>query len=601
MQKNSVLFFAVAAVAFAFIVAACPESEGGTDDKAAKEEAAKLENQPAAEELAALFDTAGGFPAALTNSWKVWGHRNSLITQGFGADPTAMVYKDRVYVFASNDSLMYDASGKPAIMTYAAGIQGLRAISSADLANWTDHGVINIHGPDSTNPLIDNPPIGGRGPDVDNPDSYQTDGSWAPSAVWKRIGGKDRFFIYYANGGNGIGVITADSPTGPWRAPLGERKLLVHRSTPNAGNVSNLFDPGAIVDDDGYAFLFFGGGSNSGELTGQGRRVQLGSNMISLVGTPELFDPPYLFEASDITKIGDMYYFSYVTNSAAGGKYGLQSTQIAYMTGYDPMGLFGDPKGILISPATQLNSDDNNNHHCIFQFKGEYYIAYHASKVKEAMGLRNFNGITGGRYRSSFIDKVTVTSGGVIEPVTMTRQGVEQVGTLNPFVRNEAETIAVMGGVYTRADPSASNGMVVTSIDTGNWLGVYGVDFGSAGAKQFQARVRMPSTANYVGAIELRLDPTAAGNPAADGNLNATNTARIEGGTVIGRVQFKAKEGKDGYATAKINLNQTVTGTHNLVFVFYSSLDPVEENVTTAPADPRHKNGFEFDRWQFFK
>ena len=46
--------------------------------------------------------------------------------------------------------------------------------------------------------------------------------SWAPAAAHKTINGKDKFFLYFANGGGGIGVLTADSPIGPWTDPLGK-------------------------------------------------------------------------------------------------------------------------------------------------------------------------------------------------------------------------------------------------------------------------------------------------------------------------------------------------------------------------------------------
>lgn len=36
--------------------------------------------------------------------------------------------------------------------------------------------------------------------------------------------------MYFANSGNGIGVLTSDSPTGPWEDPLG--KAIVGRDTP---------------------------------------------------------------------------------------------------------------------------------------------------------------------------------------------------------------------------------------------------------------------------------------------------------------------------------------------------------------------------------
>jgi hypothetical protein len=76
-----------------------------------------------------------------------------------------------------------------------------------------------------------------------------------------------------------------------------------------------------------------------------------------------------------------------------------------------------------------------------------------------------------------------------------------------------------------------------------------------------------------------------------------TNTARIKDGTVIGRVQFKSKAGEAGkYAAVTANLDTPVTGEHDLVFVFYSSLGVKPETVSP---DSRHKNGFEFDQWQF--
>jgi arabinoxylan arabinofuranohydrolase len=317
--------------------------------------------------------------------------------------------------------------------------------------------------------------------------------------------------------------------------------------------------------------------------------------MISLDGDPEVFLSPHLFEASDINKINGTYYFSYVLNSSATG--GLYNTQIAYRTATDPMGEFGNPVGIMRAANTQLSSDDNNNHHCIFKFQDNYYIAYHASRVKYAMGANK----NGGYYRSSHIDNITVNpTTGVISTVTMTSQGVEQVGNFDPYVQNEAETIGIMGGIFTRADAGASNGMVVTAIDSGDWVALYGVDFGSAGAKSFTAKVRTSETPGYVGAIELRLDPKKAGNATGINNITATNTARIEGGEVIGRLVIEALSGQEGkYTTVTIDLDKTVTGVHDLVFVFYTSSGANPITPANLKAS-KHKDSFEFDQWQFF-
>jgi arabinoxylan arabinofuranohydrolase len=533
-----------------------------------------LVDQPSAAVLAALFDTAQGFPADLSNSWKIWGHKNPLYTQAFGADPYAMEYDGRVYVYMSNDSLVFGNTGmQDTNAGYSKEIQGIHIISSADLANWTDHGAVNIAGPASTNPLVTNwqPLLEMEG----------VTASWAPSAIWKMVSGRPRFFLYWANTGNGIGVVTASSPTGPWASPL--TKLLIDRSTPNCASVEYLFDPGVFIDDDGQGYLFFGGG---GSGTGA-RRVKLGSDMISLAEDPEPWDItlPNMFEASDMKKINGVYYFSYSRTNDGGSISYTKSTE-------GPWTGFGPAVNVLTTASQQLGSSDNNVHHSMFEFKGKTYMSYHTQKTAQAMGVS--------RMRTTSIDLMPINADDTIPPVIMTRKGVDQVGYLNPYVPNEAETIGIQGGIYARPLNTASNRMLVTSIDSGDWLALYGVDFGSESAKKFIARVRTPETpADYAGAIELRLDPQGAGVTADNGNLTPGNTARITGGEVIGRVYIKAKAGETGkFTTVTIDLDKPVTGVHDLVFVFYSSRGVHPE---TVQPDSRHKDGFEFDQWQFVR
>jgi arabinoxylan arabinofuranohydrolase len=434
------------------------------------------------------------------------------------------------------------------------------------------------------------------------------DRSWAPTAAWKEINGRPQFFLYWCNGGNGIGVVMADSPTGPWRAPY--QRLLIDRDTPNCADVLWLFDPGVFVDDNGHAYLFFGGGWENrtppipANNTGMARRVRLSAGMTGIIGTPETWHVPYLFEASDMKKIRGRYYFSYSTHYSMGGNpFGLGSYDIAYMMADYPLamypGEFTHPATVLTRAAhpDQLNSTDTNNHHAMFEFRGETYITYHTQKVGEAMGT--YPEMQNRRMRSAFIDFMPINPDGTIPRVQMTRKGVDQDGYLNPFILNEAETIGIQGGIYTRPHPEAGNGMLVTSIDTGDWIALYGVDFGSTGATKFTARVRTPEAIDYTGAIELRLNPQGDGETGDNGNLTPTNTARIKDGEVIGHVLVKATPGNEGrFATVTINLDRTVTGVNDLVFVFYSSLGVRPETVIP---DSRHKDGFEFDQWQFFR
>ena len=615
------------AVVVPLLFLACPGADGG-DSSAVNVEMYRLQDQPSAEYTAALFDT---LPANLSNSWKIWGHANPLFTQAFGADPDVLVFNDRLYIFMSNDTIQYNDAGDFLTAetdpeghgpSYLRGIQGIRIISTSDMVNWTDHGAVNIVGTPNTNPLIL--------PRYWQPvgrfflyDGTLVERSWAPTAAWTAIGGRPQFFLYWGDGGNGVGVVTANSPTGPWVSPLGSNMLIDH-GTPGSDDALWLFDPGVFVDPvSGRGYMFLGGGwplpdghPGNANDTGNARRVRLGTDMVSLDGPLQSWHVPFLLEACNIVRINDIWYFSYSTHWEMGGNpFGLGSFHIAYMktreasplAPYTPgafpdgVGGFTDPRTMLTRPnyGAQLSSSDNNNHHSMFEFRGRTFITYHTQKVAEAMGV--YPHLTHRRLRSAFIDYMPIVDGR-IPPVQMTRRGVGQIEYLDPFVLNEAETIAVQGGVYTRPATGAGNGQVVTSIDTGDWLGVYGVDFGTVGASRFMARVRVPDVEGYTMAIELRLNPEAAGvtgDGNIDGNLTPTNTTRITGGDVIGRIVFRARPGEfGGFATAVVDLDRTVTGVHDLVFVFYSSRGV---NPETIVPDSRHMEGFEFDQWQFFQ
>ncbi|WP_373688858.1 carbohydrate-binding protein [Verrucosispora sioxanthis] len=101
--------------------------------------------------------------------------------------------------------------------------------------------------------------------------------------------------------------------------------------------------------------------------------------------------------------------------------------------------------------------------------------------------------------------------------MNMTTSGAPQVGTLNPYVRQEAETIAWGSGIET--EPSSEGGMNVGWIDNGDYIKVKGVAFGT-GATTFSARV---ASATSGGRIEVRLD-------SASGPLVGTCTVAGTGG-----------------------------------------------------------------------
>lgn len=404
--------------------------------------------------MEALF--AGITPTA---SYKADGENNPLFTQRFGADPGVMEYNGRVYVYTTNDVIEYDSDGKVTENTYAQ-VNKINCLSSEDLVNWTDHGAIPVAGTDGI--------------------AKWATCSWAPCAAHKTINGKEKFFLYFCNGGNGVSVLTADSPTGPWTDPLG--KAMITRATPNCNDITWLFDPAVMVDDDGTGYLCFGGGVPDGKdaMPGTSRIVKLGDDMISLAGTPVTIEAPYLFEDSGINKIGDTYYYTYCSNwNTAGNAYGMTSGAIEYMTSNNPLGPYTYGGELFQNQGTFFGLY-GNNHHSLCTLDGQLYLFYHNRSVEKAMGIE-------GNYRSPQVDAVTM-QGTKIQAVTGTMTGIAQKKTIDPYQTVQAETMSNQAGIQVRG----LGDTVVTEIDQGDWLKVSGVHF-SKGASQIAIQVSSKS------------------------------------------------------------------------------------------------------------
>ncbi|MBO4398673.1 MAG: family 43 glycosylhydrolase, partial [Lachnospiraceae bacterium] len=131
---------------------------------------------------------------SIAKTLKKPGEHNPLMTQRFGADPYALVYNGRIYIYMTADVIETNEDGSPKPNSYQK-INKINVLSSDDMVNWTDHGSIFAAGDEGAAKW------GGN--------------SWAPAAACKEIDGKMKFFLYFANSGNGIGVLSADSPVGP--------------------------------------------------------------------------------------------------------------------------------------------------------------------------------------------------------------------------------------------------------------------------------------------------------------------------------------------------------------------------------------------------
>ncbi|WP_437537148.1 glycoside hydrolase family 43 protein [Sorangium sp. So ce726] len=380
------------------------------------------------------------------------------------ADPASLVHDGRVYLYASNDDDNVKEDGSDDGYKMASFV----AVSSSDLKNWTDHGEV-LRVPSAA--------------------SWATF-AWAPAVV-ERNG---TIYVYFGNNANGIGVASSNSPIGPFKDAKGS--ALVTSSTPGAsGNNMWLFDPGVFVDDDGQAYLYFGG---NGEQNA--RIIKLNDDMVSVSGSAIALTVPYFFEASWMHKRNGVYYLSYSTNPANG-------MRIDYLTSSSPTSGFTH-RG---TAGPQPPKNNNNNHAAIFEFGGSWYHAYHNRAVATDAGEPT------GYRRSIALEPLTYKDDGSIVPVTYTTDGVKQVGHLDPYARVEAETFNAQSGIET--ERCEEGGMNLSFINGGDWVRLRGVDFGE-GAESFRARV---ASAAEGGSIELRLD-------ARDGTLVGTCAVEATGG-----------------------------------------------------------------------
>lgn len=435
---------------------------------------------------------------------------NPIIAHKFTADPAVLVYNETIYVYGTNDNQQVEYTSGLVDNGYER-INSLNVFSSKDLRNWTDCGEIKVAGPNGAAKWARN--------------------SWAPAIATKKIDGKDKFFLYFADSANGIGVLTADSPTGPFVDPLGQ--ALINRSSPNMNGVYWLFDPAVIVDDDGTGYIYFGGGVDKDIAHPKSARcARLQADMISLDCKPIEIDAPFLFEDSGINKINGKYYYSYCSNWASrDGLAGSDIPSIAsicYMTSTNPLGPFTYQGETLLNPGRYFGPW-GNNHHWIFNLKGKWYIAYHTQTMEKTVGLEK------GGYRNIFINEFKIDEDGKIPVQSVTKMGTEQLCAFNPYETIPAATLR------------SSKNLVITSekvfpVKEDAYLEVDGVDL-SKGASEICIKV-------------------------ADGSKKGTLAITLdrEKGTEIGSIKINGS----GEITQKLSLPQDfdAKSTHKLYFIF---------------------------------
>ncbi|MCQ2223847.1 MAG: glycoside hydrolase family 43 protein [Bacteroidaceae bacterium] len=420
-----------------------------------------------------LSGAADMFGQTLATAYKKDSEVNPILPYNLCADPTAVEYEGRLYVYGTNDQQELETTKNKTKNTYGQ-IKQLVCMSTADMVNWTWHGVIDVKAASSWIAT-----------------------SWAPSIVSRvEADGKTHFYLYYTNTASGIGVLTATSPLGPWKDPL--KKALIDGRTPGRGEQSNIIDPGVCIDDEGNGWLTFGGGdpnrNGSKLMPGNARIVKLGKDMISLDGPITPIPAPFHFEANELNYINGKFVFSYSGGwSCNAGDWSQYSGKGSYscpgncsilsMTAEDPInGPWKYTGEILKNPGT-FGYPWGNNHSHMQKFGTSYYMIYHTQYLESKYGIS-------GGYRGIAINKVSVNeTTAKITPPTMTNAGPGIISAARPVGTElmEAETMANCAGVKVTKLNTSTN--VVSDIQAGDWTVVRGMLF-PEGAKSLTLRLK---------------------------------------------------------------------------------------------------------------
>jgi len=448
----------------------------------------------------------------LAKDYKGAGNNNPISANIFCADPTALEYNGRLYVYGSNDHQQFIANGKKGENNYGE-IKSIVVFSTDDMVNWTFHGTIDTKKLCAS--WVTNPWYKGFGV------------SWAPSVTWRTNPetGEDEFFLYFCNSSHGVGVLKANSPIGPWKSP--NKELMIHYDTPGAnpqGTNAN-FDPGVTIDDNGVGWISFGGLGPSTMMPEAARIVKLKPSMTEVDGAAVKIHAPYHFEANELNVIGGKYVYTYCSNwanrsetanewNAYKAEKGISASApnactMCYMVSDNPT----DPnswvyKGVY-GPHPGMGT--NNNHSHLQKFQGKYYHIYHGAPLMESWRKGGVIESNCGIFRSICVNQATVNEQTqAISQVTTSLEGVKQIKNLNPYEWQEAETMASCGGVeYEDFTNIKKNGRISSlgndasrnlqvNMRPGSWINVRNIDYGETGATKFTIRAKGTAT------IELR-------------------------------------------------------------------------------------------------
>ena len=293
-----------------------------------------------------------------------------LVTHIFTADPSAHVFNDKIYIYPSHD-LEHDGEDN----------------DDGDEYQMEDYHVLSLDNLDA--PCVDN------GEALNMRDvPWVSKQMWAPDCVEKN----GKYYLYFPARDKDLrfhlGVAVSDSPVGPFK--------------PEDDYIKGSFsiDPAVLIDDDGAAYIYFGGlwggqlekwqtgeyvddpapipaeaaalGPQVAKLTDDMLQFENGPTQITILdenGEPIKAgdeDRRY-FEGPWMHKYNGKYYLSYSTGT---------THYLVYAVGDSPMGPF-TYKGRILEPVIGWTT-----HHSIVEYKGKWYLFYHDSSLSGGVNHR---------------------------------------------------------------------------------------------------------------------------------------------------------------------------------------------------------------------
>ncbi len=415
------------------------------------------------------------------------GGDHPIVQTKFTADPAPLVHDGIVYLYTGHDE----------DNAYGFLMRNWLCYSSTDMVNWTDHGAFASLKTFSW--------------------AEQNNGAWA-SQVIARNG---KFYFYAAvfmkeRPHNAIAVAVADKPTGPFTDALGHPLV----------RGDGFIDPTVFIYNDGQAYLYWGNPNlwyaklNNDMISLSGKIVK-DASFAKKPGKPDAFhyqEGPWAYERNG------HYYMVYASTCCPEG--------IAYAMGHTPTGPWKF-KGYIMKPDRR----SSGNHPGIIDYKGRSYVFGFDYELNFARTDKHRE------RRSVCVAEIHYNPDGTIREIPWwnNAKAVEQIGTLNPYVRTDAATICWSEGI--KSESGSQGEMCVYPTRANAFIKVKGVDFGN-GARSFTASV---AAAAKGGKIELRLDsPT---------------------GARIGVCMVPNTGGATQWTTASCRVEHA-TGVHDLYFIF---------------------------------